>query len=114
MKEAQRCIWQQVALLKQGLAARGDLKLRQQQKVSFLVSSGDSSWQIQILLASDGSSTSLVCLVSRGAGSSEVPVPISALPLTCSVTWHKSLRRPASVSLFVTPAENKSVLVRGK
>ena len=114
MKEAQRCVLQQMSLLKQGLAARGDLKLRKQKRGSLLVSSGDSSPQILTLLASDGSSTSLICLVSRGAGSSEVPVPIPALPLTCSVTWHKSLHSSASVSLFVMPAENESVLVHRK
>jgi len=116
MKEAQRCTLQQMSLLKQGLglAARRDLKLRKQKKVSLLVSSGDCSQQILTLLDSDGSGTSLICLVSRGAGCSEVPVPISALLLTCSVTWHKSLHCPASVSLFVVPAENKSVLVHGK
>lgn len=114
MHKAQRCILQQMSLLKQGLAARMDLELRKQKKVSLLVSSGDSSPQILTPLASDSSGTSLVCLVSRGAGSSEVPVPISALPLTCSVTWHKSLHRPASVSLFRMPAENRSVLVHGK
>lgn len=45
MKEAQRCILQQMSLLKPGLAARRDLKLRKQKKVSLLVSSGDPSLQ---------------------------------------------------------------------
>lgn len=43
MKEAQRCILQQMSLLKQGLSARGDLRLRKQRKVSLLVPSGDPS-----------------------------------------------------------------------
>lgn len=42
-KEAQRCVLQQMPLLKQGVAARGDLRLGKQKKISLLVPPGDPS-----------------------------------------------------------------------
>lgn len=93
MKEAQRCILYQISLLKKGLSARGDLRLGKQKKVSPLVPSGDPTADIDPL--------GLRQLLSRLLGvdgSSEVPVPILAVPPTCSVTWHKSRHRPALVS----------------